>query len=551
MTARTRGLIVFGGILFVAIIFCGVIPFVVMPGSGFAVALPVITVPGEIITPDFFLGVDLTNTIVGTVFADLLLVLAIFLLWRASKGWTQEIPGRLQALMEIIAETLYNFFQGLAGDRLRTTPMLWPLVATIFIFLLTANMLKLLPGVETVGSMHCAYAGTNGYYMIDGWTGNSYRLWVDEPLNAGFAQNEAEEEACNLYFKEKAYEPFAIQTSDEIQQQSAAFAVILNELPETFTGENGEALEGDALHDAEAEAYEAALEAYLAGDTDPTVVEVVEGTDFDEAHAYIEFADARIASAETFAASTTRLAEIETELEALDGDHGGEEEATEGEATTDGEATSDEAVVLVAEEVDSDAVREALGAERETLEEQIGLARAQVAFPGATLPLSEEQLDNDVVPFKFHITPFVRGAATDLSLTFALAVISMVLVQVYGVMALGPAYFDKFLNIPALGNLSKKPLGAIDFVVGLLEIIAEIGKVVSLAFRLFGNLFAGGVALMAVTFLVALFVPIVIYGLEVIIGTVQALVFAVLTLVFSVQAMEHHGDDHEHDAEHH
>ena len=54
---------------------------------------------------------------------------------------------------------------------------------------------------------------------------------------------------------------------------------------------------------------------------------------------------------------------------------------------------------------------------------------------------------------------------------------------------------------------------------------------------------------MAVSFLVALIIPGVIYGLEVIIGTVQALVFALLTVVFSVQAMEaHHGDDHdEHD----
>jgi len=540
MTARTRGLIVFGGILFVTIVFCGLIPFVVMPGAGVAVALPVIQVPGEIVDPNFFLGVDLTNTIIGTVAADLILVLAIFLLWRATKGWTKEIPGRLQGLMEIIAEGLYNFFYGLAGDRLRTAPMLWPLVATIFIFLITANMLKLLPGVETVGKMHCAYAGTSGYYLTPGWTGNSYRLWVDEPLSAGFSQTAEEEDACNVWFKDKAYEPFAMEGPQDIQATAAAFAVILDELPETFTGEGGEVLEGDALHDAEDAAYEAALEAYLSGgDTDPTVVDVVEGTDFKEAHAYVDFAEVRIASAEAMDASTTRLEEIDAELDALS--DGGSEEA---ETAEDGEAVTEEVI-------DVDEVRTALDTERESLEEAVGLARAQMTYPGATLPLSEDQMDNGVVPFKFHVTPFVRGAATDLSLTFALAVISMVLVQVYGVLALGPAYFDKFLNIPALGNLSKKPLGAIDFIVGLLEIIAEIGKVVSLAFRLFGNLFAGGVALMAVTFLVALFVPIVIYGLEVIIGTVQALVFAVLTLVFSVQAMEHHGDDHEHDAEHH
>jgi F-type H+-transporting ATPase subunit a len=94
-------------------------------------------------------------------------------------------------------------------------------------------------------------------------------------------------------------------------------------------------------------------------------------------------------------------------------------------------------------------------------------------------------------------------------------------------------------------------MGAIDFLVGLIEIISELGKIVSLAFRLFGNLFAGGVALMAISFLVALLVPGVIYGLELIIGAVQALVFSVLTLVFSVQAMEaHHGDEHGPEHEH-
>jgi F-type H+-transporting ATPase subunit a len=177
---------------------------------------------------------------------------------------------------------------------------------------------------------------------------------------------------------------------------------------------------------------------------------------------------------------------------------------------------------------------------------------SNVRFPGATLPLDETQLDKGAVPYIFHVTPFFRGPATDLSLTIALAIMAMLLVQVYGVLGQGLPYFEKFINVSALGNLNKKPMGAIDFIVGIIEIISEIGKIVSLAFRLFGNLFAGGVALMAISFLVAMLVPGLIYGLEIIIGAVQALVFAVLTLVFSVQAMEaHHGDDAEHGHEAH
>jgi len=100
--------------------------------------------------------------------------------------------------------------------------------------------------------------------------------------------------------------------------------------------------------------------------------------------------------------------------------------------------------------------------------------------------------------------------------------------------------------------LSKKPLGAIDFIVGLIEIISEIGKIISLAFRLFGNMFAGGILLIVMAFLVAMIVPSIFIGLEIIITTIQALVFAVLTLVFSAQAMEGHGHgDEEHHEEAH
>ena len=534
MNTRQRGLIVFAVIMFVAIVFCGLVPFVVMPDAGFAVALPVIEVPGEIIVEDFLFGINLTNTIVGTVAADIILVIFVVWAWRASKGWTQKVPGRFQGLVERITEIMYNFFYGIAGDRLRSAPMIWPLVATIFIFLLAANWLKLLPGVETFGYMHCAYPNTSGYYMVDGWTDNSYRLWVDEPLNAGYSQDEAGEEAC-LTYKKGTFDKFTFESASDIEQNAAAFLLVLDDLPVEYAAEDGKMLEGDALHEAE-DAYDVALEEYLAEESaDPNVVSIVEDTDFRDAATYVIYSDERIAAINEFESLQAQFASIEAEIEGLQHDGDDEEAEVEGDVV----------------EEDVDAIIEDLETELIDLEEAVGLARAQVYYPGATLPLSEEQVDDGAVPYIFHITPFVRGAATDLSLTFALAIMSIVLVQVYGVYALGPAYFDKFLNIPALGNLSKKPLGAIDFVVGLIEIISEVGKIISLAFRLFGNLFAGGVALMAVTFLVALLIPGVIYGLEIIIGTVQALVFAVLTLVFAVQAMEaHHGDD-EHEHEHH
>lgn len=554
MTPRTRGLLVFGGILFVAIVFCGLVPFVLMPGAGVGVALPVIEVPGEVIVEDFFLGVNLTNTIVGTIVADILLVIFVVLAWRASKGWTKEVPNRFQALVETLVEGFYNFSKGIAGDRLRTAPGLWPLVATIFFFLLAANWLKLFPGVETVGKMHCAYPGQSGYAMHVGyWSDSSYFLWNDEPLNAGTSQTAQTEEYCNE-LKKKHYIPidgFNGRTVAEIEEMNTIFAGLIEGLP-TDSELSAQAEEGDESLDDLKEAREDQFHERVVALSDDEIELIGEDIHYIQAYQHInKYAEDRLANAALVESLAPQIEAIEAEIEALES--GEEAEATEGEEAAEateaeGEATAEEVAAPEAEEGDRLAL---LNEELDALEEQYNEANTQMRYPNATLVFTQDQLDSNAKPYIFHITPFVRGAATDLSLTFALAIISIVLVQAYGVWALGPAYFDKFINIPALGNLGKKPLGAIDFVVGLIEIISEIGKIVSLAFRLFGNLFAGGVALMAVSFLVALIIPGVIYGLEIIIGGVQALVFAVLTLVFSVQAMEHHGDDHDDHAEAH
>lgn len=522
---RIRGLIFLVAFLAIAAIFCGVIPFIVMPGAGSGVALPVIEVPGEIVIYDLLPGFDLTNTIIGTLATNVIVLLIVFILWRVSRGWTNEVPGRLQGMFEAFTQGFYNFCEGIGGERLRGTPMLWPLVATIFLFLLTANYMKLLPGVETVGKMHCAYAGQSGYAMTPGWTDGSYRLWVDEPLNAGHPQTEETEAICNDYFKYGLFERFEAEDVETIEARAAEYQTVLAGLPDD--------------PDERSESQEA---------------------EYREARAYVDYADARIASAQAIVIAEGQLEAIDAEIARLEAGENGEEAADNADNGENGEAENGEngeaddeevAVVAVAmTDAERDGLIAELESEREAVTTDLNEARTQIEYPGATLIFTPEQLETGAVPYRFHITPFVRGPATDLSLTFALAIFSIIAVQIYGVYALGPAYFEKFINLSAIGNAGKRPLGIIDFVVGLIEIISEIGKVVSLAFRLFGNLFAGGVALMAMTFLVAIFVPGIILVLELIIGAVQALVFAVLTLVFSVQAMEaHHGDhdDHHHD----
>jgi F-type H+-transporting ATPase subunit a len=145
----------------------------------------------------------------------------------------------------------------------------------------------------------------------------------------------------------------------------------------------------------------------------------------------------------------------------------------------------------------------------------------------------------------FVVLPFFRTPTSDINTTLALALITMVMVQVFGVRALGGRYFFKFVNIP---ELRRGGLGYMMFIVGFLELISEIARILSFTFRLLGNIFAGGVLLLVMTFIVPFFIPMPFLGLELFVGFIQALVFAMLALVFMNMAMQSHG---EHGEEHH
>ena len=139
-----------------------------------------------------------------------------------------------------------------------------------------------------------------------------------------------------------------------------------------------------------------------------------------------------------------------------------------------------------------------------------------------------------------NITPFIRGIATDLNFTLALALVTMTVVQIWGFRALGFRYLFKFINIPAL---NRGPIGIIEFLAGILEIISELSRVISFAFRLLGNIFAGTVLIFVMSNLVPFIVPVVFYGLELFVGLIQAAVFALLALVFINMATIGHADE--------
>lgn len=129
-------------------------------------------------------------------------------------------------------------------------------------------------------------------------------------------------------------------------------------------------------------------------------------------------------------------------------------------------------------------------------------------------------------------TPLFRAPTADLNLTFALAIVSVVLIQYQGIKSLGLKYFGKFFSL--------HPMQAY---LGILELISELSKILSFSFRLFGNIFAGEVLLLVIGFLVPVLAPIPFYGLELFVGFIQALVFSMLTLVFFNIAAVHHEEE--------
>lgn len=120
------------------------------------------------------------------------------------------------------------------------------------------------------------------------------------------------------------------------------------------------------------------------------------------------------------------------------------------------------------------------------------------------------------------LIPFIRGTTSDLNTTLGLALISAVATHVLSIKTIGiKSYLGRYFSF-----------NPINLFIGILEIISEITKVVSLSFRLFGNIFAGEVVLLTVSSIFAFVFPLPFLLLEVIVGMVQALVFSMLTMVF-------------------
>jgi len=153
---------------------------------------------------------------------------------------------------------------------------------------------------------------------------------------------------------------------------------------------------------------------------------------------------------------------------------------------------------------------------------------------------------------QYGVIPFVRVASTDLNFTVAIALVSVLATQVVGVRAQGMGYFKKFINFGGSVKMwVREKLGPFDIMmplldifVGLLEGVAELAKILSFSFRLFGNIFAGSVLLFVLGSLIPVFLQSAVGLFELFVGVIQALVFGMLTMVFMTMATQSH-DEHD------
>jgi F-type H+-transporting ATPase subunit a len=150
--------------------------------------------------------------------------------------------------------------------------------------------------------------------------------------------------------------------------------------------------------------------------------------------------------------------------------------------------------------------------------------------------------------------PLFRSANTDVNVPLSIAIMSFIFVETWGMRSVGVFhYLSEFINVGQMGQGLKQlftgkirqaimniVFGFISLFVGVLEIFSHLTRMLSFTFRLFGNMTAGEILILVSCFLVPLVFTIPFYGLELLIGLIQALIFSGLTLVFGTIAATPH-----------
>lgn len=169
----------------------------------------------------------------------------------------------------------------------------------------------------------------------------------------------------------------------------------------------------------------------------------------------------------------------------------------------------------------------------------------------------------EMVHGELELVPLFRPATSDLNMTLAMGIASVLASHVIGVAAIGFfRYWGKFIQIAGLWKavcgfhrvrIGEAVMGIfvalVELMVGIIELVSEVAKMISLSLRLFGNVFAGEVLLYVFFRLIGFILPIPFMFLELLVGVIQAMIFSTLVLVYLTAATEQpHGSAESHAA---
>ena len=409
--------------------------------------IPFISLAAETVGKDIFGFWNITNSIIA---AWVAMAVVILIAWLGTRHLTLIPSSRMQNLVEGMIDWLMGIVEDMAGKK--RGRMFFPLIATIFIFIVIGNWTSLTPIFGTIGKVE-----TGQYIVFHG----------------------VEESVSELE-----------SVIDTALAEPGANSAALHHLE-------------DVIHEYEEELheYEEATSFEGVGPPAPTEVDEV-------AHEL----------------GLRRLSQI------VKDDFGGDS--------------------LVVFDKDSgarfipfgfDKAKEIDLEEWWNFDEWMQQEAVNLRDDGTSVVVSGEtdvDLDGKTVG---RLLPFLRSMNTDLMNTLAIALVAMFMVQWWGIRANGFfSYASRFIQFRQ---------GPIGFIVGILEGISEIAKIISFSFRLFGNMFAGEILIFSVAFLLPIMAGVLVFPflLEVFVGFIQAVVFAMLTLVFAVLATTSHDDHGEED----
>ena len=464
---------------------------------------------------------EITNTILSAWVVIVLLAIGAFFVWRRARNVEEAlVPSGFQNLVESIYEAFLGIAQQVGGER--NGLKFFPFVFTIFIFLLAGNWFGLFPWNNIIGPVE------NYRYHYLHEIEYSIEEVIHELEDGDRDLTAATIDGINRTFQTAYFEPihFTDYKTGSFKETHAESDKHIAELMDGSLSDEESAVRAEFTSNP--------LPADLEGaDLEHAIVERLEHAGVAEKYAHdamlynlpLAVADAELvkATGPILSGAGFKIIPPRTLFD------------TPRDFSYDGFAEpiyldSQGAICLPSDDRECDG--------------QAALTTVNTAHIGFVQRLEDQGFAGETVG---HIFPIFRSLASDVNLPLAIALWSFLAVQYFGIRGVGAgANFGKYIGVGSHA-IVKGPMGVF---VGVLEIVSEVGRVISFTFRLFGNIFAGEVVLFISMFLVAFVVPTVFFGLEVFVGFIQAFVFAMLTLVFASTAVGDHDEHHDEAAEH-